>query len=110
MLEMLDLDDTSGGVRLGVRVQPNARRSGIAGVREGRLKIALQAPAVDGKANKALVEFLAELASVPKSGIDILRGEKAREKTVLIRGVGADRLLEILRAAGLESEQSQPED
>lgn len=104
---MLDLEDVPEGVRLGVKVVPNARRAGIAGMHGGRVKIALQAPAVDGKANKALVDFLAEFASVPRSGIEILRGEKAREKTLLIRGVGADRLRSLLAASGAGDIQTE---
>ncbi len=84
-----------------MKVQPNARRSGWAGLHAGRIKVALAAPPVDGKANKALIRFLADFTSVPGSGIEILRGETSREKTVLIRGLRAERMRELLQKSGL---------
>ena len=50
----------------------------------GKLKVYLNAPAVDGKANKALVEFLAEHFSVPQSAVEIIKGLKSRYKTINI--------------------------
>ncbi len=98
---MLDLEDTAEGLRLDLKVQPNARRSGWAGRHGDRLKVALTAPPVDGKANKALIEFLANFASISKSGIEIVRGEASREKTLLLRGLGAARMQELLKDAGV---------
>lgn len=95
-----------------VRVQPHARRTGVGGVHDGALKIALQAPAVDGKANAALVGFLADLAGVPKGAVRILRGETSRAKMVLIEGTDAAALGRRLQDAGLDpadlAEKAQP--
>ncbi len=85
-----------------MKVQPNAKRSGIVGVLSDRIRIALRAPAVDGKANKALVEFLADWAGISKSAVQIVRGEKSREKTVLFAGLDADQLRERLSQLGLD--------
>jgi uncharacterized protein len=72
-----------------VRVQPRASKNEIAGVIEGVLKIRLQAPAVEDRANEALCLFLAELLKRPKSAVRILAGERSRVKRVEIEGVTA---------------------
>lgn len=99
---MLDLHDTSSGCDLAVRVQPNARRNALAGLHDQSLKVALAAPAVDGKANRALVEFLASVAGIARSRLAIVRGEKSRSKTVRFEGLDARSLLERLVRAGLD--------
>ena len=67
---------------LTLHVQPGARNSGIAGTHGDALKIRIAAPAVDNKANAALVEFLGEMLAIPKSAIAIRRGATARRKIV----------------------------
>ncbi len=69
-----------------VHAQPNAKRSEVAGLHGGELKIRLHAPPVEGKANAALVEFLSDLLEVPRSAVVIVRGETGRSKQVLVRG------------------------
>ncbi len=80
-----------GGVTLAVRAQPGAKRTAIAGVYgEGaaaQLKIAVQAPPIEGRANAALIEFLAERFGVAKSRVELVSGELSRSKVFLIRGV-----------------------
>ncbi len=69
------LHDGRGGAALTVRVTPRARRTEIAGVRDdGTLKIRLAAPPVEGKANVALIKFLAGLLGVRKRRIEIVAG------------------------------------
>jgi hypothetical protein len=70
------------------RVQPRASRSGIAGAPGERLRVRLQAPPVDGRANAALVEFLAETFDVPRAAVTIERGLTGRDKRVRIHGAG----------------------
>ena len=65
-----------------VWVQPGARRNEVAGPHQGCLKLKLAAPAVDGKANKALVRFVAELFGVKVRGVRIVSGETSRRKIV----------------------------
>ena len=67
---------------LTVRVSPNARRSGFDGLWNEAVKVALFAPPVDGKANEALVDFLADFFDVRKSAIKILSGHTSRMKRV----------------------------
>ena len=70
-------------VRLNIRVVPNAKQNKV--VEEpGRLKVYLTAPAVDGKANQALIESIAEHFKVKKSRISIIKGEKSRLKLLEI--------------------------
>lgn len=73
-----------GQWRIQVRVLPGAKRNEVDGVHDGRLKLRLTAPAVENKANKALIAFAAKLFQVKKSGVSIVSGEKCREKTLLI--------------------------
>ena len=84
---MLEIHQREGAVIFGVRVQPRASKNEIAGVIEGALKIRLQAPAVEDRANEALREFLAELLKRPKSAVRILSGERSRMKRVEVSGV-----------------------
>jgi uncharacterized protein (TIGR00251 family) len=78
---------TAGTVIFAVRVQPRASKDEIAGEIAGALKIRLQAPALEGRANEALIEFLAELLKTAKAAVRILNGERSRIKRVEIRGV-----------------------
>lgn len=72
---------------LDLHVQPGAKRSEFAGEHGGRMKLRLAAPAIDGKANEALVEFLAEHYGVPRRNVRIASGLRSRQKRVVIEGV-----------------------
>jgi uncharacterized protein (TIGR00251 family) len=74
-------------VILNLHVQPGAKRSGFAGRHGERVKIRLAAPAVDNKANEALVDFLAQHYGVPRRSVRIAAGLKSRQKRVVIEGV-----------------------
>jgi hypothetical protein len=77
----------AGTVIFAVRVQPRASKDEIAGEIAGAIKIRLQAPALEGRANEALIEFLAQLLKTPKGAVRILSGERSRVKRLEIRGV-----------------------
>ncbi|MBK6308395.1 MAG: DUF167 domain-containing protein [Gemmatimonadetes bacterium] len=81
------MEERAGGVRFSVRVQPRASRSEVAGIQQGALKVRLQAPPVDGAANEALVDFLADSLDVPRRMIRIVSGESSRSKVVEALGV-----------------------
>lgn len=81
--------DVAGGVELSVLVQPRASRTKVLGEHDGRLKIALAAPPVDGAANAALVELVADLLGVRRAQVSLLDGESSRRKRVLVQGVTA---------------------
>jgi len=73
-------------MRLSIRVVPNAKQNKI--IEEGdKFKVYLTAPAVEGKANKALIQFLAEHFKTKRNKVSIIRGEKSREKIVEIGGL-----------------------
>jgi uncharacterized protein (TIGR00251 family) len=78
-----------------VRVQPRASSNAIAGVYGTALKIRLQAPPVDGAANKALTSYLADLLGVNRQSVRIVSGESSRNKTVEVAGVTAERIHEL---------------
>ncbi len=79
-----------------IYVQPRASRNEIAGMHEGRLKVRLTAPPVEGEANKECIRFLAKLLDIPRSSVSILQGLKSRSKTLLIRGVSPENVLQKL--------------
>jgi uncharacterized protein len=89
---MIDLTDHPDGVMLPVRAQPGAKANAIRGEQAGALKVAVTQIAEKGKANQALVEFLAENLDLRKSQIELLSGDTQREKKFLIRGVTRDEL------------------
>lgn len=74
-------------VVLDLHVQPGARATGFAGQHGDRIKLKLAAPAVDGRANDALVAFLAEHYQVAKRDVRIVAGLRSRRKRVVIEGV-----------------------
>lgn len=88
------------GLVVHVRVQPRASRNQLDGAVGDRLRLRLTAPPVEGEANKACVAFLADLFSVPKSQVTLLAGEKAREKSLHVRGDVSQLIAVLKRAIG----------
>ena len=81
--------DVADGCTLSVRVHPGARKNGVTGVHADAVKIALTAPPVDGKANEALIAFLADALHLPRARIALVAGATSRAKTVRITGKSA---------------------
>lgn len=79
-------DAASRSLTLSVHVQPNSKISAIAGPHGGALKIRVAAPAVDDKANAALIDFLRRFLDAPASRVSIRRGARNRRKLVEIAG------------------------
>jgi uncharacterized protein len=83
--------ETADGVTLAVRAQPGAKKTAITGVYgEGataQLKIAVQAPPIEGRANEALIAFLASFFALSRTNVVLLSGELFRNKVFLLRGV-----------------------
>jgi len=77
-------------ITLSLRVQPRASRNAVVGWTGGTLNIRLMAPPVEGAANAACLAFLADLLSLPQSQLEILRGERSRNKVVQITGLTRD--------------------
>jgi len=74
-----------GDLTLFCHLQPKASADGFAGLHGERLKIRIKAPPVDGKANAYLLKFLAGAFGVPAAQVELIAGDSARQKTVLIR-------------------------
>jgi uncharacterized protein (TIGR00251 family) len=94
--QQLDITSKNGCVVFSIRVQPRASRDEVAGVIEGALKLRILAPAVENRANEAVVEYLATLLKTPKSAVRILGGEHSRLKRVEICGVQPQDILALL--------------
>ena len=86
----------SGGIKLNIHLQPGAKRTAFAGLYGQRLKVAVQAPPVDGKANKALQKLLAGWLEVAVSSVTLASGMTGREKQFLISGVSPEEAKEKL--------------
>lgn len=85
--------DGARGAALAVRVIPRARKDEIVGIMaDGTLKIRLKAPPVDGKANQALVRFMARVLQVPKSQVELVAGHTRRHKLVAVLGLDLDQV------------------
>jgi uncharacterized protein (TIGR00251 family) len=74
-------------MKLKVRVVPNAKETAFAGYREGALLLRLNAPPVDGKANRAAARFIARCLGVRESSVTLVSGEKSRHKIFEIVGL-----------------------
>jgi len=77
--------DHPDGLLIDVRVQPKSSKNAIVGIHGEALKIKLNAPPVEGKANKALIQLMAKLLGCPKSAVEIISGQASRSKRLLIR-------------------------
>jgi uncharacterized protein len=73
--------------KLKVRVIPNAKKDEFSGYREGELVLRLSSPAIEGKANKAAVEFVSAFLGVSRSAVLLVRGERSRHKIFEIVGL-----------------------
>ena len=87
---------TSEGVVLSLHCQPGAKVSRVVGLHDERLKIQLQAPPLENRANEALVSWLAEKLGVPRKQIDLLTGQTSRQKRVLVRGATIEQVQRLL--------------
>jgi uncharacterized protein (TIGR00251 family) len=85
-----------GALLLTLHIQPGAKKSGVAGRHGDALKIRVAAPPADGKANAALLDFLARWLQIPKSALCLKSGQTSRRKVVRVQGVEADALAELL--------------
>jgi uncharacterized protein (TIGR00251 family) len=89
------LRENAAGVTLAVRAQPGAKKTAITGVygegANAQLKVAVQAPPLEGRANQALIAFLAESFNLPKNAVELVTGELSRSKIFLLRGVTAEK-------------------
>ena len=91
--------EVPGGVELSVFCQPKAARGALIGMHGGALKAKVKAPAVEGRANRALLDLLAGALGVPRSQLTLVSGQQSRNKRIRVEGVDAESALgAILRA------------
>ena len=93
------IHSTAAGVEIDVRVITRAGKSVVAGERDGRLLVRLSAPPVEGAANQALIELLAQLLDRPRRDLRIVWGEKSRSKRVAVDGITSDEVRQRLTAS-----------
>jgi uncharacterized protein len=89
----LSADKNSNDARLAVKVTPNAGRSEITGMKDGVLQMRVGAPPDKGKANKELIDVIAEKLGIKKASVLIVKGQTSRYKTVIIEGLSGEELL-----------------
>lgn len=78
------IKETKDGIILNLRISPNASKNEIVKT-EDVIKVKITAQPVDGKANKALIEYLSKNFKIPKTSFEIIKGETSKEKTLLIK-------------------------
>jgi uncharacterized protein (TIGR00251 family) len=88
----LTLRATTNGCTLNVRVHPAARRNAITGTHDRALKISLTTPPTDGRANAALIAYLAEALNIPRAHITLVTGATSRTKTLHLEGLTPEAL------------------
>ena len=86
---MIPIRDTPAGATFAVRVHPRAKKNAITGEVGDALKLALTAPPVEGRANQACIDLLAEVLNVPRLSVTIAAGESSRNKVIRITGMSA---------------------
>ncbi len=89
---MMDIESTDDGVLLAVRAQAGARKNGVTGVHDGRLKVAVTQAPEKGKANEAIAKVLAAALGLKKSQIELAAGPTSPQKRFRITGITADEL------------------
>ena len=83
--------------RISIYVRPRASKTAIAGMHDSCVKVRLAAPPVDGAANAALIEFVAERLGLAKSRVRIVSGHTSRRKVIEVDGIGVEQLAQALR-------------
>ncbi len=89
---MIELEESASGVLLPVQAQPKARKNGLVGIHNGRLKVAVTQAPEKGKANDALGKVLASALGLRRSQIELVSGATSSKKTFLITGVAIQEL------------------
>ena len=87
------LTETAEGVIINVRAAPRSSRAGIDGMVGDALKVRIRSAPVDGKANKELIEVLADAFGLPKSAVAFKGGETSKTKRILLRGIAKESIL-----------------
>ena len=87
---MIPILESASGVTFAVKAHPRAKKNAITGEVGDALKLSLTAPPIDGRANRACIEFFANLLKVPRSSVTITSGETSRRKVIRAAGLSAE--------------------
>ena len=93
---MLDYREEEGALVFAVRVVPRASKTAAAGEHDGRLRVRVAAPPVEGAANEELARFLAKAFGVPVRDVEIVSGHASKSKRVRVRGASPADLLRLV--------------
>ena len=85
-----------GCITLHLHIQPGAKTTGCAGLHGDSLKIRLAAPATEGRANAALLAFVAERLGLPRGSVELRSGQTSRQKLLLVSGASVDEVRRLL--------------
>ena len=96
-MDELSLQEVDNGVLVPIRVIPRARRTTIDGMHDGALRVRLNAPPVDGAANRALIDYLAGILACRKRDLELIRGARSRDKVVRVDGMSITAVRSMLR-------------
>ena len=89
---MITLTNDDAGICFAVKVHPRAKKNAITGQVGDAIKLSLTAPAIEGRANEACIEFFAKLLKVPRSSVTIASGQTGRNKIIRGAGLSAEEL------------------
>lgn len=98
---MIETFKTDSGVTLSVKVQPNAKKEGIIGEHNNKLKVAVTAAPEKGKANKALINLIAKGLDIKPSQVNLISGLTSRDKKIHIKGIAPEDLKRLCTKNGL---------
>jgi uncharacterized protein (TIGR00251 family) len=87
-----------GRITLTLHIQPAAKKTEFAGLHGDALKIRLAAPPVDGKANEALIKFIAETLGLPKAAVNLKSGQSSRRKVIEVCGATTEAVARLIGA------------
>jgi uncharacterized protein (TIGR00251 family) len=93
----MNLNEHDGAVTFDVLVQPRASRAKVGPLHDGRLKVAVTSPPVDGEANAAVIELIAKTLGVARGAVEVIAGASSRRKTLKVRGVARAAIEELAR-------------
>jgi uncharacterized protein len=96
---MIPIHETPLGVTFSVKVHPRARKNAVTGEVGEALKLSLKAPPVEGRANEACIDFLADVLNVPRASVSIAAGQSSRNKVVRVAGLSVEQVRERLARA-----------
>jgi len=93
----MNLREHAGAVTFDVLVQPRASRAKLGPVHDGRLKVAVTSPPVDGEANAAVIELIAKTLGIAKGAVEVIAGASSRRKTLKVSGVARSAIEELTK-------------